>query len=106
MFLTDELDVSELSKVKVPLLLQSVHSQLHIQHLRAARRRDIKTQLRFIEFWTLVILNTTLLFSIRTCRLCRCVILDQSEQCYLLVELYELSIAAITCHRSGLAGGC
>lgn len=32
-FLTDELDVSELSKVKVPLLLKSVHSQLQIQHL-------------------------------------------------------------------------
>lgn len=33
-FLADELDVSKLAEVEVPLLLQSVHSQLQIHQLR------------------------------------------------------------------------
>lgn len=38
--LADELDVSQLSKVEVPLFLQSVHSQLQVQQLGAETGGD------------------------------------------------------------------
>lgn len=45
-FLADELDVSQLSKVKVSLFLQSLYSQLHIQELGAKSDQD-----KLCTFW-------------------------------------------------------
>lgn len=46
MFLADELDVSQLSKVKVSLFLQSLYCQLHIQELGAKSDQD-----KLCTFW-------------------------------------------------------
>lgn len=46
-FLADELDVSQLSKVKVSLFLQSLYCQLHIQELEAKSDQDNK----LCTFW-------------------------------------------------------
>lgn len=45
-FLANELNVSQFSKVEVPLLLQPLYSQLHVQQLRATTREEFKRSSR------------------------------------------------------------